>query len=101
MAGQDVDAEIDQVALDLVLLQGVLGPARDAERRGGERHGVALGPQQLGDDARQVVVVVVVDDHRAFGASAGHDVIGRQYAGGVGAGDRRQVGPAHAVGAPV
>ncbi len=66
MGGEDLDAELDQAALDAVLLHRVDRPLRDPRRRRDERDVTALTRQQLGQHAAHVVVIVVVE-HDAIG----------------------------------
>ena len=48
-------------------------------RRGGIAHGLTLLGQVLGDDAAQIIVVVVKDQHPICRHGAGEYILGRQY----------------------
>ena len=74
MVGQDVDSELQEPLVDVVDLQGLLGPIGGSERRGHQRHFGTVAAQLLGQHAAQVEVVV--DEDRSLEHSAGHDVVG-------------------------
>ena len=77
--GRELDARLDEPAVDPLVLHRVHAPLRDARRGRDERHALPLGGEQLREDAAEVVVVVVEEeDPLAGGPAAGHQVVGRQ-----------------------
>ena len=63
MRGDDVDAHLQQSAMDQCLFRGMAAPARYLVSRRHQRHLEILGAQQLGDHACHVVVIVIVYQH--------------------------------------
>jgi hypothetical protein len=99
--GLDAHAEFEQLLLDAVLLQGIDGPCRDALGGRHERHLEVFAPQFLGEHRADVKMVVIENHGRRGHAHAGHQIIGREHAGALEAGDRAQVRACDPVSAPV
>ena len=59
LRGRELDAGLDEPAVDPLVLHRVHAPLRDARRGCDERDALPLRREQLGEHAAEVVVVVV------------------------------------------
>ena len=77
--GMDGDASTRKSLIHEGQFIGHEGPGGGVPRRGGIAHGFTLPGQVLGDDAAQIIVVVVKDQHPICRHGAGEYILGRQY----------------------